>query len=480
MSDWHPVIGLEIHFQAKSKSKVFCSCENSYGKEPNTNTCPICLGHPGVLPRVNQEAIHQIIKAGLMANCKISTYSKFDRKSYFYPDQPKNYQITQFDLPFCGEGKVPIGGKGFSGAELENKDIGLERIHLEEDVGKSTHFKNHSIVDFNRAGIPLMESVSHPEMHSADEAYAYMQSLQQMLRYANVSDCDQEKGQMRCDVNISVHKPNTPFGTKVEIKNLNSNRHVWLSINHEIDRQIEIYENGGTIVQETRRWNDELERTEHMRFKETADDYRYFPDPDLPPVILKQEDIDKIKSSLPMTPKAYRQLFVKDYKITEYDAHVLTLELDTANYFLDSAKKSLNPKGIANIMMNQLNNLLTDEGITISKCHIKPEQLAELIQMQVDGTISSKLTQKLIEVMFKTGEAPQEIAKKNNWIQLNDSNALDELINKAIEENPKAVNEYKEGKANSLQYLMGQVMRFSKGTANPQMATKALKEKLDN
>ena len=334
MSEYRTVIGLEIHVQARTESKVFCSCKNSFGAPANSSVCPVCLGHPGVLPVVNREAIHQIIKAGLLTDSVIAKYSKFDRKSYFYPDQPKNYQITQMDLPFCEHGKIPIGGKGLSGAMIEPREIKMERIHLEEDVGKSVHYSgSHSTVDYNRAGVPLLETVSTPDMHSADEAYAYVQSLQQIMRFGGISDCDQEKGQFRCDVNISIHKPGTPLGTKVEVKNLNSTRHIWQSVNYEVERQKEVLEEGGTIRQETRRWNEARGETVHMRFKETADDYRYFPEPDLPPVVLSEEQIEQWRKEMPMTPKAYREQFINDFKVTEYDAHVLTLEKSTADFF---------------------------------------------------------------------------------------------------------------------------------------------------
>ena len=478
MSEWRAVIGLEIHVQAKSNSKVFCSCKNSYGDDPNTNVCPVCLAHPGILPVVNQEAINQIVKAGLMTDSKIAKYSKFDRKSYFYPDQPKNFQITQFDLPFCENGKIPIGGKGLSGEMIEPRDIGMERIHLEEDVGKSIHFKNHSIVDYNRAGVPLLETVSMPEMHTADEAYAYVQSLQQIMRYGGVSDCDQEKGQFRCDVNISIHKPGTPFGTKVEIKNLNSTRHIWLSINYEIERQQEVIEGGGKIVQETRRWNDALGETVHMRFKETADDYRYFPEPDLPPVVLTDEYIENLKKDMPLTPKAYREKFEKDFGVTEYDAHVLTLEKATADLFLKAGEKVKKPKAIANIMMNQLNALLSDSGKTLDETKLEADHLVDLVKLVEANKIQKNAYGKLLPALLEEGGNVEELAKAKNLIVELDESALEAWVDEAITNNPKAVAEYKEGKQNAIQFLMGQVMRASRGKAPAPMVIPMLKKKL--
>jgi aspartyl-tRNA(Asn)/glutamyl-tRNA(Gln) amidotransferase subunit B len=478
MSEWKTIIGLEIHVQARSNTKVFCSCKNSYGDAPNTNVCPICLGHPGVLPVVNQEAINQIVKAGLMTDSDIARYSKFDRKSYFYPDQPKNYQITQFDLPFCANGRIPIGGKGLSGEMIEERYINMERIHLEEDVGKSTHFDedHYSTVDYNRAGVPLLETVSMPEMHSADDAYAYVQSLQQIMRYGGISDCDQEKGQFRCDVNISVHKPGTEFNTKIEIKNLNSTRHIWLSVNYEIERQIKHYEEhpdfltnpDSMLKQETRRWNDELGATVHMRYKETADDYRYFPEPDLPPIVLSEEQIE------------YREKFIKEFKVTEYDAHVLTLDKDTADFFSTAASKAKNPKGVANVMMNQLNSLLSKSDQSLSETKLEPQHMIDMVNLAEAGDISKKTYLDLLPILMSEGGSVEQVAKENNWIIEVDTGAVEGWVNDAISNNPKAVEEYKGGKGAAIQFLMGQVMRAAKGQANAPDVIKLLKEKLDS
>jgi aspartyl-tRNA(Asn)/glutamyl-tRNA(Gln) amidotransferase subunit B len=480
MSEWKTIIGLEIHVQARSNTKVFCSCKNSYGDAPNTNVCPICLGHPGVLPVVNQEAINQIIKAGLMTDSDIARYSKFDRKSYFYPDQPKNYQITQFDLPFCANGRIPIGGKGLSGEMIEERYINMERIHLEEDVGKSVHFddEHYSTVDYNRAGVPLLETVSMPEMHSADDAYAYIQSLQQIMRYGGISDCDQEKGQFRCDVNISVHKPGTPFNTKIEIKNLNSSRHAWLSVNYEIERQIEIYENGGSLKQETRRWNDELGKTVHMRYKETADDYRYFPEPDLPPVVLSDAQIDEFQKLKPMTPTEYRVKFIEDFKVTEYDAHVLTLDKVTADFFLTAASKAKNPKGVANVMMNQLNSLLSDSGRALNETKLEPQHLIDLVNLAEAKKINKKAYLVILPILLDEGGSAEAVAKAKDQIIELDTGAVEGWVNDAIANNAKAVEEYKAGKGAAIQFLMGQVMKAARGKASAPDVIKLLKEQL--
>ena len=329
---YEAVIGLEVHAQIRTASKMFCACPNCYGSEPNTNVCPVCMGYPGVLPVPNKEAIRKTVIAGLLTNCTIAKYSKFDRKSYFYPDMPKNYQISQYDLPFCANGYIAIGGTGFSGEPMAEKKIGITRIHLEEDVAKLTHFHGASGVDYNRAGVPLMETVSEPDMRSADEAYAYLTSLKEIFVYGGIGDCDQEKGQMRCDVNISLRpEGQKEFGTKVELKNLNSFRAVHRAIDYEIWRQSEVLSSGGTIRQETRGWNDDTGETYLMRTKEQAHDYRYFPDPDLAPVVLSDEFIADLRANLPELPGKMRERFVEQYELTPYDAEVLTQDKEIAS-----------------------------------------------------------------------------------------------------------------------------------------------------
>ena len=356
----------------------------------------------------------------------------------------------------------------------------MERIHLEEDVGKSVHFddEHYSTVDYNRAGVPLLETVSMPEMHSADDAYAYIQSLQQIMRYGGISDCDQEKGQFRCDVNISVHKPGTPFNTKIEIKNLNSSRHAWLSVNYEIERQIEIYENGGSLKQETRRWNDELGKTVHMRYKETADDYRYFPEPDLPPVVLSDAQIDEFQKLKPMTPTEYRLKFIEDFKVTEYDAHVLTLDKVTADFFLTAASKAKNPKGVANVMMNQLNSLLSDTGRALNETKLEPQHLIDLVNLAEAKKINKKAYLVILPILLDEGGSAEAVAKAKDQIIELDTGAVEGWVNDAIANNAKAVEEYKAGKGAAIQFLMGQVMKAARGKASAPDVIKLLKEKL--
>ncbi len=479
MAAYEAVIGLEVHVQARTASKMFCSCANRYGAEPNTLVCPVCMGYPGVMPAPNKEAIRKTVAAGLMCSCQIPEFSKFDRKNYFYPDMPKNYQLTQYDLPLCGKGHVHICGKGFSGAELPDKDIGITRIHLEEDVGKLTHFANCSGVDYNRAGVPLMEIVSEPDMRTADEAYAYLTALKQIMQYADISDCDMEKGQMRCDVNISIRPAGQKaFGTKVEIKNLNSFRSAHRSIVYEIGRQALAIDAGQAIEQETRGWNDDAGETYLMRGKENAHDYRYFPEPDLMPVVFTKEEIEQIAKSVPELPEARRLRFIADYGLTPYDAHVLTLEKPCADYFEAAAKSSKTPKLVANWIISELLRELADAATAIGDCKIRPEDLGGLVALINDGTINGKIAKTVFSEMFASGKAPSTIVKEKGLVQVSDESSVMGFIDKTVAENPEQVKQYLEGKKTVLQFLVGQVMKNSKGKANPQLAVKLLKDKL--
>jgi aspartyl-tRNA(Asn)/glutamyl-tRNA(Gln) amidotransferase subunit B len=438
------------------------------------------MGYPGVLPSPNHEAIKKTIIAGLTCNCKIAHFSKFDRKSYFYPDMPKNYQISQYDLPFCGRGMVHISGKGFSGAELPDKDIGVTRIHLEEDVAKLTHFNTCSGVDYNRAGVPLMECVSEPDMHSADEAYAYLTALKQIMQYADISDCDMEKGQMRCDVNISIKPVGSPvFGTKIEIKNLNSFRAVHRSLVYEIWRQEQVLTTGGKLQQETRGWIDERGETYLMRTKESAHDYRYFPEPDLMPVTFTLEEIDSLKNLLPELPGAARARFVKDYGLTEYDAHVLTLEKKVAAYFDACAKKVKTPKILANWIISEFMRELSSRKLGIDECSVSPDKLAGLIQMIENNSINGKIAKNVFVEMLESGKDAQTIVAEKGMLQVTDSDAINTYISQVIEQNTTQVEQYLSGKTIVLQFLVGQVMKLSKGKANPQIAAEMLKKSID-
>ncbi len=474
------VIGLEVHVQIKTESKMFCSCKNKYGEEPNTLVCPVCMGYPGAMPVPNKEAIRKTVIAGMMCSCEIAKFSKFDRKSYFYPDMAKNYQISQYDLPFCENGNIYISGKGFSGEVLEDKNIGITRIHLEEDAAKSTHFANVSGIDYNKGGVPLMEIVSEPDISSADEAYAYLTSLKQTMQYGDISDCDMEKGQLRCDVNISL-KPagQKEFGTKIELKNLNSFRAIHRAIDYEIIRQAEILDDGGSLNQETRGWNDDKGETYLMRTKESAHDYRYFPEPDLLPVVFTDDEIEEFRKKVPELPESKKKRFVENFALTDLDAQVLTAEKDIADYFEDGVKYTKTPKLLANWIISELLRELSDASININESKVKSKSLAEMIELINKKTISGKIAKKVFAEMFKTGKAPEVIVKEKGLVQVTDESVIDGFVNKAIEDNPSQVEEYKSGKKVVLQYFVGQVMKLSRGKANPQAVIKLLKEKLD-
>ena len=473
------VIGLEVHVQIKTESKMFCSCKNEYGVEPNTLVCPVCMGYPGAMPVANKKAIEKTVIAGLMCECEISEFSKFDRKSYFYPDMAKNYQITQYDLPFCLNGKVNVSGTGFSGEEILTKDIGITRIHLEEDAAKSTHFTNSSGIDYNKGGMPLMEIVSEPDISTADEAYAYLNNLKEIMQYGSISDCDMEKGQLRCDVNISL-KPTgqKEFGTKIELKNMNSFRAIHRAIEFEIERQAEALDDGEVLTQETRGWNDDRSETYLMRTKENAHDYRYFPEPDLMPVIVKKNEIDKYRKNLPELPKAIRKRFISEYGVTEYDAQVLTSEKAIADYFEKGTKHTKTPKNLANWIITELLREMSESEQLIADIKISSENLARMVELINNKTISGKIAKTVFSEMFKTGKEPSLIVKEKGLIQVTDETAIETFVDQAIENNPTQVEQYKSGKGNVLQYFIGQVMKLSKGKANPQMVIKLLKEKL--
>ena len=463
---YEAVIGLEVHAQIRTASKMFCACPNCYGSEPNTNVCPVCMGYPGVLPVPNKEAIRKTVIAGLLTNCTIAKYSKFDRKSYFYPDMPKNYQISQYDLPFCANGYIAIGGTGFSGEPMAEKKIGITRIHLEEDVAKLTHFHGASGVDYNRAGVPLMETVSEPDMRSADEAYAYLTSLKEIFVYGGIGDCDQEKGQMRCDVNISLRpEGQKEFGTKVELKNLNSFRAVHRAIDYEIWRQSEVLSSGGTIRQETRGWNDDTGETYLMRTKEQAHDYRYFPDPDLAPVVLSDEFIADLRANLPELPGKMRERFVEQYALTPYDAEVLTQDKEIASYFETAAKYVKTPKTLANWIISELLRELDSSGL--ASCKVNAENLGGLIALIESGTINGKIAKEVFAEMLESGESAKAIVDAKGLAQVSDTGAI-----------AKQVQQYLDGNEKVLMYLVGQVMKLSKGKANPPMVIQLLKEQL--
>ena len=477
---YEAVIGLEVHVQLRTASKMFCSCANEFGAEPNTNVCPVCMGYPGVLPVPNREAIYATVKAGLLTGCTIARFSKFDRKNYFYPDMPKNYQISQYDLPFCAHGSMKLSGTGFSGAPLPEKIVGITRIHLEEDLAKLTHFHHDSGVDYNRAGVPLMEIVGEPDLRSANEAYAYLTGLKEIMRFGEISDCDMEKGQMRCDVNISLRPiGQKEFGTKIELKNLNSFRAVHRAIDYEIARQAELLDQGVTLKQETRGWNDDRGESYLMRTKESAHDYRYFPEPDLMPVTFTDAEIEAIRASLPELPEAKRQRFTAEYGLTAYDAEVLTGNKELAAYFDAAAKLVKNPKNAANWITSGLLALTGEAGIGVGESRVTPEKLAGLVNAIDSGRISGKIAKDVFPEMFATGKDADTIIREKGLAQVSDGSAIAGAVSEVLANCEKQVAEYRAGNAKILQFFVGQVMKQTKGRANPGMVVAELKKQLD-
>ncbi len=457
-------IGLEVHVQLQTESKMFCSCETGYGAPPNTHVCPVCLGYPGAMPVMNKEAIRMTVLAGMMIDSEISTYSKFDRKSYFYPDMPKNYQITQYDKPFCVGGEVEIM------VDEQPKIIGVTRIHLEEDVGKNMHFRGSSGVDFNRAGIPLMEIVSEPDMSSPQEAYDYLTALRQIVTYTGISECNQEEGNMRCDVNCSIRpEGQEELGTKTELKNLNSFKAAFHALEYEIARQKDVLGAGGEIVQETRRWDPDTGETYSMRVKEKDHDYRYFPEPDLMPVILDSDLVAKWRSGLPELPDIRKKRIVTEYGLPEYDAGVLVSEKALVDYFEGAAKLSANPKAISNWVMTEVLRYLAEKEMAITALKVTPEALSALVALVDDKTINMTTAKGIFATMCDKGGAPADIVKAQGLAQVSDDGAIAAFVKQAMDENPKSVADYKSGNKAAVQFLVGQVMRMSKGKANPQM-----------
>jgi aspartyl-tRNA(Asn)/glutamyl-tRNA(Gln) amidotransferase subunit B len=471
--NYEATIGLETHVQLKTNTKIFCGCANEFGAPPNTNVCPVCLGMPGVLPVPNEEAIRKTALTGMVLNCEISRYSKFDRKNYFYPDMPKNYQISQYDRPLCVKGFVEFEFEG------KIKRVGITRVHLEEDVGKNFHFATTSGVDFNRAGVPLMEIVSEPDMSSAAEAFAYLNALKDILIYAGVSDCDMEKGMVRCDVNVSVRPVGQKeLGKKIEIKNMNSFSGVRNALEYEIKRQIEAVQKGEKLVQETRRWDDVGCVTESMRTKEMAHDYRYFPDPDLMPFVANDEWLGNVKKAMPELPMAKKNRFVQQYQIPPYDAGVLAADLSLSLYFEKAAAGTKNGKAVANWIINDLLRDLTEAKKIIDECPIKPEHIGELIALQDSGKISSKIAKDVFVEMFKTSKAPGAIVEEKGLLQVSDTGAIEAMVDEAIKANPQVAADYKSGNVNAINRLKGAVMKASKGKANPALVDELLKKKL--
>ena len=474
MPRYIPTIGLEVHVQLKTRSKMFCGCATSFGDAPNSNTCPVCLGYPGALPVMNEEALKMTALAGLMLGCTVPEVCKFDRKNYFYPDMPKNYQITQFDLPICLGGGLPLHEFAYpkdvqKSIETPHKVVKLTRIHLEEDVAKSQHFDSNSGIDFNRAGTPLMEIVSEPDLATPEEAFAYLTSLQQILIYGGVSDADMEKGQLRCDCNVSVRpEGQSELGVKIEIKNMNSISAVRRALAYEIERQTAACERGETLIQSTRGWDDATGQTRHQRTKESSHDYRYFPDPDLLPV-KTSAFMDEVRTRRPELPGEKRDRFVRDYGITSYDASVLASQKALADYYDAAAKVAKDAKTVANYVINDLLSALGTAEKSVEDCSIPPAQLAELVNIVKSGVINSTQGKTVFGEMFSTGKSATQIVEEKGLKQESDAGAIEALCQQAIAANPKAVAEYRSGKAAAINAIKGQVMKLSQGKANPQI-----------
>jgi aspartyl-tRNA(Asn)/glutamyl-tRNA(Gln) amidotransferase subunit B len=472
---YEAVIGLEVHAQLQTNSKIFCGCETAFGREANTLTCPVCIGMPGVLPVLNKKAVEYTIKTGLATHCTISSYSRFARKNYFYPDLPKGYQISQYELPLCEHGYVEIVVDG------KVKRIGLTRIHLEEDAGKNLHQAEGgaSLVDLNRAGTPLMEIVSEPDIRTPDEASEYLKKLRAILRYIEVSDADMEKGNFRCDANVSIRPAGSiDFGTRSEIKNVNSFKFVHKALEYEIKRQAQILDDGGRVIQETRLFDATKGVTFPMRSKEEAHDYRYFPEPDLVPVVISREVVEEIRKTIPELPDAKRKRFVKEYSLPEYDADMLTQSRAMAAYFEDAVKISGQSKMVSNWMMGELMRLLNAEGKEIEDCPIKPERLAGMIKMINDNVISTKIAKTVFEEMYNSGKDAETVVREKGLVQVSDTGAIEMIIDEVIKANPTQAADYKSGKEKLFGFFVGQVMKASKGKANPDIVNQLLKKKL--
>ncbi len=475
---YEAVIGLEVHVQLLTQSKLFCTCSTRFGDPPNSNVCPVCLGLPGALPVLNREAVTMAMKAAMALNCAINTRSRFARKNYFYPDLPKGYQISQYDEPLSQDGWIEIE------LQAARKRIGITRVHLEEDAGKSLHegfadSERKSYIDLNRSGVPLIEIVSEPDLRTPEEAYEYLTRLKTLMLYLEVSNCNMEEGSLRCDANVSVRRAgSSELGTKTEVKNLNSFRFLQKALEYEIERQIEIVEGGGTIEQETRLWDSREQRTYGMRSKEFAHDYRYFPEPDLLPLIITEEWKDEVRRSLPELPEARKQRFIRDYALPEYDAAQLTASKTLANYFEEAAKAGSEPKLAANWVLSELLYLLKEANKEITESPVSAAHLAELLALLAKGTVSGKMAKEILAEMFRSGKRAAEVMAAQGLEQINDAEKIGAVVRELMAANPKQVEQYRKGKAATLGWFVGQVMKATRGQANPQLVQDVLRREL--
>ncbi len=474
--DYEVVIGLEVHCELSTKTKIFCSCSTEFGGEPNSHCCPVCMAMPGTLPVLNEKVVEYAVKAGLATNCSIEKNSKNDRKNYFYPDNPKSYQISQFDKPLCYEGYVTIEDE-----EGNEKKIRIERIHIEEDAGKLNHddYGRGSFVDLNRAGVPLIEVVSKPDLRSSYEVEAYMKKLKSIFEYIEVSDCKMQEGSLRADVNVSIRKKGAEkLGTRTEMKNMNSFKSIVRAIEYEIDRQIEVVEDGGEVIQETLRWDDISGRTFSMRDKEDAQDYRYFPEPDLVAIKLSEEYIENIRKSLPELPESRKKRYIDDIGLSLKAANFVTSSKYYSLMFDKSSEISGNPKAVSNWLMSDIARILNEKELEPDKIPFTAENLAELVVLIDKGTISNSIGKKVLEELFENPKEPSKIIEEKGWVQISDEGAIKEVVLKVLENNSQSVADYKAGKDKALGFLVGQAMKETKGKANPQLLNKLFIEEL--
>lgn len=475
MSEYETVIGLEVHVELASKTKIFCGCSTAFGAEPNAHTCPVCTGMPGSLPVLNKQVVEYAAAVGIATECEITSYSKFDRKNYFYPDNPQNYQISQLYLPICRNGKVTIQ------TPQGSKDIRIHEIHMEEDAGKLIHdeWEDISLVDYNRSGVPLIEIVSEPDMRNAEEVIAYLEKLRMIIQYLGASDCKLQEGSMRADVNLSVRKKGeTAFGTRTEMKNLNSFRSITRAIENETNRQTDLLESGETVIQETRRWDDTKGYSYAMRSKEDAKDYRYFPEPDLVPIVISEEWLDRIRAAQPELQDARMARYQKEYGLPEYDASIITGSKKMADLFEETSKICGKPKKVSNWLMGETMRLLKEAGKDADELGLDAQSFAKLINLADSGAVSNTAAKEAFEAFFKDGTDPQQYIEEKGLKSVSDEGALRGVIEKVISENPQSVQDYRNGKEKAIGFLVGQTMKAMKGKANPGMVNQILKEML--